>query len=201
MNEFCIKYKIKGEQTDTMVLFDNNTGTFCHIISDIIKDAIIDNINDINEGVNDEIKPHILIPRRVVFVIDKSGSMSGTKWIKTKAATIVALKQLRVNYDRGGIIFFDDYVERALPNLIPATEEKINEAINYVMDQEVGGSTNINSALLDAIKYIKDDIKLINKNKYDTNFYMNQIIFLTDGEANRGVTDTTQIILNIKKKK
>ncbi len=66
-------------------------------------------------------KPHILIPRRVVFVIDKSGSMSGTKWIKTKAATIVALKQLRVNYDRGGIIFFDDYVERALPNLIPAT--------------------------------------------------------------------------------
>ncbi len=68
------------------------------------------------------------------------------------------------------------------------------------MDQEVGGSTNINSALLDAIKYIKDDIKLINKNKYDTNFYMNQIIFLTDGEANRGVTNTTQIILNVKNK-
>eukprot|EP01084_Bolivina_argentea_P001894 3510_1 len=48
INELIIKYKIKGEQNESMILFDNKTNTFCHIISDIITNSmIIPNENNI----------------------------------------------------------------------------------------------------------------------------------------------------------
>ncbi len=45
-----------GEQNDSHILFDNNTNTFCHVISDIVSDSIIMNEKDANEGANDDIK-------------------------------------------------------------------------------------------------------------------------------------------------
>ena len=209
INEFILKYKIKGEQNDSYILYDEKSNTFCHIISDIITDSMIEQ-NDISEGNNDEIKSNILIPRRVIFVIDRSGSMSGSKWNKTISATINALKQLRVNYDRFCIILFDHNID-LVPNdeMVLADNKNISQTIQYLENKNVGGSTDINKALLSAIKLIKCDIKKLNNNNNKTNndkddenynFFMNQIIFITDGEPNNGVKDTKEIILNIKKK-
>ncbi len=39
-NELILKYKIKGEPIDSHVLFDKQSNTFCHIISDIITDSV-----------------------------------------------------------------------------------------------------------------------------------------------------------------
>merc|ERR1719474_2082340 len=35
-NELTVRYKVKGEQMECAVLYDAATGTFCHIISDIV---------------------------------------------------------------------------------------------------------------------------------------------------------------------
>jgi len=48
------------------------------------------------------------IPQRVIFVIDKSGSMGGGKWRRSASATINGLKQLRKGFDRFNVILFDN---------------------------------------------------------------------------------------------
>eukprot|EP01084_Bolivina_argentea_P304117 525151_1 len=90
LNELILNYKASEEnkENESNILYDNKSNTFCHIIS----------------YKNDEIKDNILIPRRVVFVIDRSGSMSGSKWDKTISSTNATLKQLRVGYDRFCVI-------------------------------------------------------------------------------------------------
>eukprot|EP01084_Bolivina_argentea_P139725 245783_1 len=111
VNELVLKYKINGEQTDSLILYDKKTKTFCHIISDVITNSMINydnNIINAPEGQNDEVNANtLMIPRRVVFAIDKSGSMRGGKWTRTIQATIETLKQLRNNFDRFYIVFFN----------------------------------------------------------------------------------------------
>eukprot|EP01084_Bolivina_argentea_P037432 69238_1 len=48
INELLLKYKIKGEEIGSYLLFDNKSNTFCHIFSNIITDSIVDNTDDIN---------------------------------------------------------------------------------------------------------------------------------------------------------
>ena len=95
INELTIKYKTKRDQ-ESNILFDNKSGSFCHIICDMLSN---DNAYD------------YIIPRRVIFVIDKSGSMQGLKWINTVSTTINALKQLRQGYDRFNVILFDHDID------------------------------------------------------------------------------------------
>ena len=63
-----------------------------------------------------------------------------------------------------------------------------------LQNKQSGGSTDINSTLIKAIELIKMDISALN----DDNFFINQIIFLTDGEPNAGIRDTKQTIANVK---
>ena len=152
--------------------------------------------NDIEEGSNDEIKSNVLIPRRVIFLIDKSGSMSGIKWDKTILSTINALKLLRINYDRFGIIFFNNNNNGLL---ITANNKNILNLIQCIKNQKPQNCTSVNDWLLESIKIIKNDIESLNNDKnIEYNYYMNQIIFITDGEPNKGEIDTKQIILNVK---
>ena len=124
INELCIKYKIKGEAEDSHCLYDNKSNTFCHIISNRLGQFDMNkkqyNTATLTEGSNEypttymegeglNIKDSI-VPRRVIFVIDKSGSMSGGKWRRTVSATINALNQLRKGFDRFNVILFNSDV-------------------------------------------------------------------------------------------
>ena len=82
LNELVLRYKVKGEQEDSLLLYDAKSRTFCHIINDILSNASRPKEAPHSEGgAADELKldldANVLIPRRVVFVIDRSGSMSG----------------------------------------------------------------------------------------------------------------------------
>eukprot|EP01084_Bolivina_argentea_P259500 437852_1 len=184
-NELKLKYKVKGEANHSHILFDNKSNTFCHIISDTITDSMI---IDQNEGQN-----NVLIPRRVLFVIDKSGSMGGHKWIKTISSSILAIKQLRIGYDRFGIILFNHDIKMlsCKDGCTLANDQSINDCVKALKDECADGGTDINSALYWAIELIKTDIvilnKLINNKNIDYNFFINQIIFITDGEPQNGV--------------
>eukprot|EP01083_Nonionella_stella_P120594 361440_1 len=247
ITEFTVKYKVKGEQNESSVLYHHQSRTFCHIISDIITDSLMDD-KDVSEGHDDEIQGDMLIPRRVAFIIDQSYSMHGPKWTKTISSTVQALNQLRPNHDRYSIIFFDQNMKQYTRNtMVLATQENIANAISFVQKETLGGATDINTPLLHGIELIKNDIRVLNgqksgfvdfSNKKETdelnelfqimdveidsvqpqndnvppkmaiedvatkdgyNFYMNQIILITDGEPNNGVTDTSKILLNVAK--
>eukprot|EP01083_Nonionella_stella_P234298 824826_1 len=185
-NELILKYKIKGEQNESYMLFDQTCDTFCHVISDIVIDE--------EEGVDVAINKGVWIPRRIVFILDKSASMSGLKWINTISATVMGLKQLRVGYDRFGVILFDHDVEVLLDKeMVLAQDDTVSHAIDVLQKKRIGGNTNINKALLKSIEMMKSDTTC------EDELFLNHIIFITDGEPNRGEQDTKKIIMNVKK--
>eukprot|EP01084_Bolivina_argentea_P046619 85846_1 len=197
INELIVKYK-SSINSGERILFDNKSNVFCHIISDIITDSVIMNIN---EGQND-INTCTFIPRRVMFVIDRSWSMNGFKWDKTISSTIMAIKQLQKGFDRFGIILFDDSIEllpyKDIRGCMLADSKSINDSIKALKSANVDGATNINHALLKAIELIKIDILLSNNDSDIKHFFKNQIIFTTDGETNRGETNIAKIVTNVK---
>eukprot|EP01083_Nonionella_stella_P234299 824828_1 len=178
-NELMLKYKIKGEENESRVLFDRKSNTFCHIISHVMTHSL--------EG-------GAWIPRRVVFVLDQSSSMSGLKWVNTVSATIMGLKQLRAGYDRFGVILFAHGVEVLLDEeMVLAQDDIVSHAIDLLHKKHIGGNTNINKALLKSIQMIQSDIMRCDNDA----LFMNHVIFITDGEANSGETNTKQILMNV----
>ena len=75
-----------------------------------------------------------------------------------------------------------------------ATEETRNEALQHVLGLRAQGGTNINDALLKALKLVKR-VKVAERLPRKVR---PSIVFLTDGEATSGVTSSSQIRSNVK---
>ena len=112
----------------------------------------------------------------VVFVLDRSGSMSGEKIEQARDALAFVLNTLREG-DTFNIVVYDDRVETFAPELQRLSRETRDEAARFVANIRAGGSTNIDSALRTALEMLKDD----NKPQY--------VLFLTDGLPTAGATD------------
>eukprot|EP01084_Bolivina_argentea_P269187 457428_1 len=203
-NELVLKYKVDGESNESALLFDEKSNTFCHIISDVINYAKEQNMaTEIEGGSSDamDVKKSCLIPRRVCFVIDRSGSMSGSKWDCTVKATITALKKLRHGIDRFRIILCGsqlDYIPKHINDMQLVQEKTINVSIEYLSKQYATGCELLNDGLLEGIKAIKMDILKLNNASMEYNFYVNQIVFISDGQPTIGETNVDKIILNVK---
>lgn len=132
------------------------------------------------------------LPKNIIFVIDISGSMSGFKLKKVREVMQVILGKLKEN-DFFNILLFDDKVSLWKPEPERATAHNIEVAKKYADETLVArGSTNINSALLDAIDLLRG---LFNRE----NGRGKVIVFLTDGHPTAGVTVPQQIRQNVKK--
>lgn len=122
--------------------------------------------------------------RDIVFVMDTSGSMSGRKIDQTKRAFDFFVQRLNEN-DRFGIVAFSSQVQAWMPELLPVSEENRKVASEYISKLRAGGGTNINDSLQTALK-------LFDQAQGRTR----TLVFLTDGEASAGVTDTRSIVEN-----
>lgn len=71
-----------------------------------------------------------VIPKELVFVVDRSGSMSGEPMAKAKQALASCLKKLSPQ-DSFNVIMFDNMVERLYPSPRPAGAENIRQALAY----------------------------------------------------------------------
>ncbi|XP_070557017.1 inter-alpha-trypsin inhibitor heavy chain H3-like isoform X2 [Ptychodera flava] len=132
-----------------------------------------------------------VFPKNVVFVIDVSGSMSGTKLEQTKDAMQSILQDLRES-DRFNILIFSDEVMQWKNNeLVSATTSNVNTAKSYVEKLETIGGTNINDGLLEAIM-------LLRRNSNQAQRAAELIIMLTDGEPTSGVTNKKDIRKNVQ---
>ena len=118
--------------------------------------------------------------KTVVFVVDRSGSMSGKKIEQAKEALKFVLNNLRTG-DTFNIVAYDSNVESFRPELQKYDEETRQAALGYVEGLYAGGSTNIDGALATALKMIEDDTR------------PSFVFFLTDGLPTTGETNEAKI--------
>src|SRR5262245_43448170 len=123
--------------------------------------------------------------KTVIFVVDRSGSMSGKKIEQAKEALKFVLNNLRQG-DTFNIVAYDSNVESFKPELQKYDEETRKAALGFVEGLYSGGSTNIDGALSTALGMIKDETR------------PNFILFLTDGIPTVGEKNEAKIAANTK---
>ncbi|XP_071368926.1 inter-alpha-trypsin inhibitor heavy chain H3-like isoform X2 [Centroberyx affinis] len=132
------------------------------------------------------------VPKNVVFVIDRSGSMGGAKIRQTREALLAILKDLH-EADYFALIQFDDITITWKDSLTKATKENVAQAMEYVRKIKDNGGTNINDAVLRAVNMLVKDRqgqKLPERS-------VDMIILLTDGMPNQGETNLQRIQENV----
>ncbi|XP_061909475.1 inter-alpha-trypsin inhibitor heavy chain H6 isoform X2 [Entelurus aequoreus] len=132
-----------------------------------------------------------VVPKDVIFVIDVSGSMIGTKIKQTKQAMSTILADLREG-DHFNIITFSDNVHTwRKGRTVRATRQNVRDAKEFVKRIIAEGWTNINAALLSAAQLVNTPSSGSRR--------VPLVIFLTDGEATMGVTTGDTILSNAKR--
>jgi len=127
------------------------------------------------------------IKKKVLFILDTSGSMSGKKIEQAQRALAFCLNNLNKN-DSFNIIDFDDQVKSFKNGLTLATSQNVEDAIKFLNNCTADGGTNINEALQTGLDQIKGEGGL------------NLVIFLTDGLPTVGNTNIKDILKNVKEK-
>lgn len=120
----------------------------------------------------------------MTFVVDTSGSMSGDKIAQARDALVFNLQQLEP-LDKFRLLSFSDAVRPFSGKALPASKTEISKAVTHVKGLKATGGTDINSALLEALRgqNSKDGVPMI--------------VFLTDGDPTVGVTNFKQILNNV----
>jgi Ca-activated chloride channel family protein len=108
--------------------------------------------------------------RELIFVIDSSGSMSGTSIIQAKKALGLAINRLGDN-DRFNIIDYDNNFQYLFPTAKNVTKSTLQEAGRFISNIKADGGTQ-------ALEPIKFALNSKNENSKE---YLRQIIFITDG--------------------
>uniref|UniRef100_A0A8P4KJV5 Inter-alpha-trypsin inhibitor heavy chain H3 n=1 Tax=Dicentrarchus labrax TaxID=13489 RepID=A0A8P4KJV5_DICLA len=132
------------------------------------------------------------VPKNVVFLIDRSGSMSGRKIQQTRDALEAILKDLHEE-DHFAFILFDSSIVTWKDSLTKATEENVSKAIAYVRELRDRGATNINDAVLRAVRMLVED----RENDKLPERSVDMIILLTDGMPNNGESNLQTIQENV----
>jgi Ca-activated chloride channel family protein len=125
-----------------------------------------------------------VVAKRLVLVLDSSGSMSGAKIRQAKEAARFIVSHLGRG-DEFTLIDFDDGVSAFSERLLPATEENAARALEFIEAIEDAGGTNIDEALHAALSRIPGG---------DRPGY---VLFLTDGLPTVGITETAEILKNV----
>ncbi len=111
-------------------------------------------------------------PRELVFIIDSSGSMSGSSIKQAKDSLNAALKRLNPS-DRFNIIDFDSGFEPLFESAMLANNSHLNEAKRFIRKIDADGGTE----MLAPIKFALKSRDSESKN------YLRQIVFITDGQS------------------
>jgi Ca-activated chloride channel family protein len=123
------------------------------------------------------------VAKTVIFVVDRSGSMSGEKMDQAKGAAKFVLNNLAEG-DLFNIVAYDSEIETFRPELEKFNDDTRKAALGFVEGLYAGGSTDINGALKRALGMLEDD-------KRPT-----YVLFLTDGLPTTGETGESAIVKN-----
>lgn len=124
-----------------------------------------------------------VVAKDVIFVLDTSGSMEGEKIAQAKSSLEYILDHLNPE-DRFNIVAFSTGVRTYGRELQSAAEG--DQARRFIDGLRAVGGTNIDLALAEALATADGERPQI-------------IIFLTDGLATEGVTDSDRILANVNR--
>eukprot|EP01084_Bolivina_argentea_P006158 11656_1 len=161
------RYKTESMNNNNQLLYDSESSTFMHIFS---------------------YEDKSVLPRRVVFVLDRSGSMGTTKWESAVNATIGAIENLNVGADKMNIILFDTEFIKYSTSMVKVSDNIITDSINWIKNYTSSGYTNMYAAVTTGLSLIKNDIDFTNPFEY-----INQLILVTDGQPTAGIIDPIEI--------
>jgi predicted transcriptional regulator/uncharacterized protein YegL len=143
---------------DLKVHVSNDNGYFMHVFSPEIEDL------------------GTYLPKNIIFILDKSGSMEGEKISQMKDAFNEVVDQLHAE-DRFDLLTFSSEVEPWKGEIVDATADNKESAKDFISFISATGSTNIVDALtdgLDQMEHQEDRVPVL--------------VFLTDGQPTAGHT-------------
>nr|XP_055045707.1 inter-alpha-trypsin inhibitor heavy chain H5 [Misgurnus anguillicaudatus] len=136
-----------------------------------------------------------VVPKNVVFVIDTSASMLGTKMRQTKDALFTILRELRPN-DHFNFVTFSNRIRVWQPGkLVPVTPNNVRDAKKFIYMISPTGGTDINNGIQTSSALLRDYLSSKDETHHNS---VSLIIFLTDGRPTVGVIQSPTIIGNTK---
>jgi Ca-activated chloride channel family protein len=127
-------------------------------------------------------------PLNLGVVLDRSGSMAGDKIDYVKHATNLLVQHLGSG-DYFGLVIYDDNVQVLIPSDSPTYKDRINRIIQEI---KAGGSTNLSGGWLQGCQMVSEH--------FDEG-QVNRVLLLSDGLANRGVTDRSRLAQMARQKR
>lgn len=124
-------------------------------------------------------KSQDVLSKDIVFVIDRSGSMSGEKIDQAQDALQFILGQLNQN-DRFSIVGFDHNLSVFAHTLQPVERETLAAARRFVDRLHADGNTDLEAALQKGLEILRSS------ERHDA---ARILVFLTDGLPTAGITD------------
>jgi len=120
-----------------------------------------------------ERQPTERTPVNVAFVIDRSGSMQGTRIVQAREAAVAAIRRLDKN-DIASVVIFDDKIDV----LVPA--QPVNDHatfIDRIRQITARGQTAIHGGVLEGAEQVRHNLDRRR---------LNRVVLLSDGQANVG---------------
>jgi len=127
-----------------------------------------------------------VIPKRMIFALDRSGSMAGEKMDQAREALKFAVRSLNEG-DEVNIVDYGTSVEQYADAAAEVTGESRSSLLSYIDDLEASGGTNIHGALLASLGMLKGDDRA------------EMVVFLTDGKPTIGERDVEKILADVER--
>lgn len=127
------------------------------------------------------------LPKDILFVLDRSGSMSGEKIGQARNALHFILGQLG-EADRFSIVSFNDRPMVFAPTLQPASQNVVADARHFVDQLTADGGTDLDTVL-------QTGLEIMSSSEHREAAQI--IIFLTDGLPTVGITNETLIVQRV----
>ena len=133
-----------------------------------------------------KVKKNEILPKTVIFVVDRSGSMAGKKIEQAKASISYMVNSLN-DSDTFNIVSYSSEVDVFRPEIETVNSSTREAALNYIEDIYSGGGTNIDNALTTALEQLTDSSR------------PSYVMFFTDGLPTVGETREATIAANVRR--
>lgn len=154
--DFILEYSIKPENQPQAALFTSTFNNEEYFLLMAMPPQIKGNIKIIN--------------KEIIFILDISGSMQGTKILQAKSALIEILNRLKPQ-ESFNIIAFNNNYSSFNSNSLPANDENKHRGINFINQLYANGGTMAQPALEAGFNFTPQSDK------------MKMVVFLTDGSV------------------